>query len=446
MVLSSSIRRRVRSLLLLVSTISISLLHGCMSSPASIKDQGKPTISQAASQKQLDRRLLSLSSNAEQEAGITIAEVKERELDTDVNVTGEVLANANTQTHVTTPVTGRITEILVSIGNHIEEGKPLLIVRSTDIQQAESDMLQGEQQVRSDLKQALIQINFDSETAAAQLKLDEKIYQRLKALFTEKIVSMADFQAAETAYVKDQIMVDSQQKKRQATIALSEEKMKIVTGPAKTKLRLLGVSEEEIAEVMKTQVIDPLVPVLSPESGIIVERLVNVGELIDPSKPLFTIGNFQTVWLKADVFEKDIPKVNLGQPIELKADSFPDKVFNGKLDYVANQVDSDTRTLIVRAEVSNPQGLLKPKMFARMKIIVGLQKVLTIPISAVQDTRTGKVVYVPEGNHIFEERKVKLGSQSEDYVEVLEGLKPGEKVVAQGSFELRGEAARIYSG
>jgi len=306
-------------------------------------------------------------------------------------------------------------------------------------------MLQGEQQVRSDLKQALIQINFDTETADAQLKLDEKIYERMKGLYDEKIVSKADFQAAETAFVKDQIAVKAQRTKYQATVSLSEEKMKLVTGPAKTKLRLLGVSDEQIAKVMQTQNVDPLVPVLSPESGIIVERLVNVGELIDPSKPLFTIGDFDTIWLKADVFEKDIPKIKLGQPIELKVDSFPDKVFAGKLDYVANQIDGDTRTLAVRAEVANPQGLLKPKMFARMTIIVGLQKVLSIPIAAVQDTRTGKVVYVPEGKNTFEERKVKLGSQSGDYIEVLDGLKPGEKVVTEGSFDLRADAVRIYS-
>lgn len=438
----SSLSRRIR---VLPGIIAIATLYGCTSLSMSSQDDSKPTSTSAVTTKQIDRRLVSLSSSAEREAGVNLAGVAIRELDSDVNVTGEVLANANTQTHVTTPVTGRVTEILVSIGNHIQEGKPLLIVRSTDIQQAESDMLQGEQQVRSDLKQALIQINFDTETADAQLKLDEKIFERMKGLYNEKIASKADFQAAETAYVKDQIAVEAQRKKYQATLSLSEEKMKLVTGPAKTKLRLLGVSDEKIAEVMKTQIVDPLVPVLSPESGIIVERLVNVGELIDPSKPLFTIGDFDTVWLKADVFEKDIPKIKLGQPIELKVDSFQDKVFTGKLDYVANQIDSDTRTLAVRAEVSNPQGLLKPKMFARMKIVVGLQKVLSIPTTAVQDTRTGKVVYVPEGNDTFEERKVKLGSQSGDYVEVLDGLKPGEKVVAEGSFDLRADAVRIYS-
>ncbi len=220
--------------------------------------------------------------------------------------------------------------------------------------------------------------------------------------------------------------------------------MRIVLGPAKNKLRLLGVSDEEIDEVMKTQVVDPMVPVLAPEDGIITERLVNVGEMIDPSKPLFTIGDFHTVWLKADVFEKDISKVHIGQPIELLIDSFPDRVFHGKLDYVANQVDGDTRTLAVRAEVANQQGLLKPKMFARMKIMVGQHNVLSIPKTAVQDASTNKVVYVAVGPNTFEERKVDLGAESGDYIEVLGGLKPNERVATSGSFDLRAESIRNY--
>ena len=128
----------------------------------------------------------------------------------------------------------------------------------------------------------------------------------------------------------------------------------------------------------------------------------------------------------------------------MAVDSFPGKVFHGKLDYVANQVDSDTRTLAVRAEVTNKQLLLKPKMFARMTIHVGEHNVLTIPKTAVQDGRTDKVVYVPAGPDAFEERKIKLGAESGDYVEVLSGLKSGERVVTKGSFDLRAEAVRTY--
>jgi membrane fusion protein, heavy metal efflux system len=392
-----------------------------------------------------DRRLVKLSADAKKAASLTMAPCEYRELDSDVNVTGEVLANANTQMHVTTPVTGRVAEILVKIGDHIAEGKPLMMVRSTDIQQAESDLLQAAQQVKSDLKQALVQIRCDTASAEAQLGLDEKIYNRMKALYDEHIAAKADFQMAETAYEKDKISLQNQHEKLDATMSLSAEKLKLVTEPAKVKLRLLGVSDVDIEKVLKTEDVNPMVPVLAPENGVIVERLVNVGELVDPSKPLFTIGDFHSVWLKADVFEKEIPKVQLGEPIQLMVDSFPDKIFHGRIDYIANQIDSDTRTLQVRAEVHNDQLLLRPKMFARMKILVKQQRLLAIPYSAVQDARNCKVVYVPTGTDTFEERKVKLGSQSGDFVEVLEGLRPGERVVTEGSFDLRASSVRTYS-
>ena len=250
--------------------------------------------------------LVSLTPDAENDAAISVASAEFRNIQSDVDVTGEVLANANTQTHVTTPITGRVTKILVSIGDFVKTGQELMIVRSTDIQQAESDLLQGEQQVRSDLKQALVQIDCDTATAEAQLKFDEKSYNRIKGLYEEKVASQADFQAAETQYQKDKISLDALVQKRASTVALSNEKMKLVTGPAKTKLRLLGIPDSEIENVMKTQVVDPMDTVVAPADGVVVERLVNVGELVDPTKPLFTIGNFDTVWLKADVFEIDI--------------------------------------------------------------------------------------------------------------------------------------------
>lgn len=439
-------RAIVLNTLCLATALSLAACGGSQGDPKASDAAGTPPSSstESAQPKTTDQHLVHMTKDAEHEATLGYGEALDRKLDMNVTVTGEVLANANTQTHVTTPVTGRVTKILVSIGDHIPEGKPLLIVRSTDIQQAESDLLQGEQQVRSDLKQALVQIDCDTATAKAQVKLSETIYQRLKNLVEEKIASQADYQAAQTQWQKDVIALDSLKQKRAATIDLSTEKKKLVTGPAKTKLRLLGVSDAGIQKVMKTQIVDPMVPVLAPEEGIVVERLVNVGELIDPSKPLFTIGEFNSVWLKADVFEKDIAKVRLGQPIELDVDSFPDRDFRGKLDYVANQVDSDTRTLAVRAEVNNPQLLLKPKMFARMKILVGQHNVLAIPKTAVQDARTSKVVYVPTGPDTFEERKVSLGAESGDYVEVLQGLKPGEKIITNGSFDLRAEAVRTY--
>lgn len=387
-------------------------------------------------------RLLQLSEAAQKEAQIQYSTAEDRTLNSSVKVTGEVLANADMMTHVTTPVTGRVTEVLVHIGDRIEQGKPLLNIRSTDIEQSEADLLQNASQVSADLKRDLLQIDSDTATDEAQLKLSESTFKRINNLVEEKIASRADFETARTQLEKDRIALDALKRKRAATIELSKERMQLMTEPTKTKLRLLGVSDKEIEDVIRLHEVDPVVPVMAPESGIISERLVNVGELVDPAKPLFTIGDYHSVWLKADVYEKDVSKVAEGQPIELELDSFPGEKFTGKLNYVADSINPDTRTLTVRADVPNPNLKLKPKMFARMKILVGEHRVLTIPTSAVQDAGAVKVVYVPKGNGTFQERQVKLGSEYGDTVEVISGVRAGERVVTKGSFDLRSESLR----
>jgi multidrug efflux pump subunit AcrA (membrane-fusion protein) len=386
--------------------------------------------------------VIHLSDDAQKESGLQYSTASDESLDSEVKVTGEVLADANLQTHVTTPVTGRVTEVLVHIGDKINEGKPLVNIRSTDIEQAEADLLTNENQVKADTKQALLQIDCDQATNQAQLKLSESTFKRMSNLLEEKIASRADYEAAKTQLEKDKISLDSTIRKRQATVELAKEKMTLMTEPNKTKLRLLGVSDAEINEVVKTRNVDPFVPVLAPENGIISERLVNVGELVDPTKPLFTISDYHSVWLKADVYEKDESKISEGQPIELVCDSFPGEKFTGRLDYIAPEINPDTRTLLVRAEVPNPGLKLKPKMFGRMQILVGAHKVLTIPTAAVQDAGTSKVVYVPRGQGDFEERKIKLGSDFGDKVEILQGIRAGEQVVTKGSFDLRSESLR----
>lgn len=365
-----------------------------------------------------------------------------RLVDFTVKTTGEVLANANLTTHISPTVTGRITDVMARVGDQVKAGQKLLMIRSQDIEQAESDLLQNEAQVRADLKRDLLQIDSDVLTGQAQIRFSQSAYLRTKGLFEEKIASRADFEAARTQYEKDRITLEALNIKRQATVSLSAERMVLLTDPIKQKLRMLGMSDEDIADVLKKREIDPMVAVVSPETGIVIERLVNVGELVDPSKPLFTVADFHSVWLKADVYEKDVSKISEGQPIELTLESFPGETFYGKLNYVADSINSDTRTLPVRAEVANLGLKLKPKMFAKMTIQVGAQKVLTIPKEAVQDTDKDKVVYVPVSSTSFREQKVELGSESGLYYEVLKGLQPGETVVTKGSFDLRSEALK----
>jgi cobalt-zinc-cadmium efflux system membrane fusion protein len=332
--------------------------------------------------------------------------------------------------------------VMVRIGDHVTEGQPLCRIRSNDIEQAEADLLQNEGQVKAELKQNLLQIDSDIETSRAQVKLSESTYNRLKGLVEEQIASRADFEAAKTAFEKDKIIVAALDRKRQATIALANERMKLLCEPIKQKLRILGVNEDSISEVITTRQVDAEVPVLSPEGGVVSERTINMGELADPTKQLFTIGNFDSVWIKADVYEKDVAKVKMGQPIQLEIESFPGEQFHGRLNYVADSISPDTRTCNVRAEVENPGCKLKPKMFARMTILVGEHEILSVPKASIQDAGYAKVVYVPRGTDKYQERKVELGNEVGDFVEVLKGLRSGETVVTNGSFELRSQVLK----
>ena len=386
--------------------------------------------------------VISVSPDSLEDIKIEYGKASYRLIDSEVITTGEVLANANLTTKVTSTVAGRVTQVLANIGDHVKSGQTLLTLISQDIEQAESDLLQAQQQVLADLKSNLIQIDSDISSGQAQIKYSESTYKRMESLVNEKIASRADYEAAKTQYDKDKINLETLRTKRAATISLSNEKLRLQTEPILQKLELLGVNSGQIDNLLKTKKINSVVKILSPTNGIIIQRDVNLGELVDPSKILFTVGNFKTVWLKADVYEKDISLVKEGETIELELDSFPGQKFYGKLNYVADSVNQETRTLQVRAEVENVGDHLKPKMYARMKICVGEHNELSVPKTAVQEADGNKVVYIPLGQNKFKEQKVIVGNENGDYVQIISGLKPGETVVTKGSFELRSETLK----
>lgn len=423
-------------------TVCLPLLSGCSGVNAVGTTPAADSVSEIPAPKEtkLSSGPVELSPEAEKVAGLKVQPVGKNCVDETVKTTGEVLADANLVTHINSPVTGRVTEIMANLGQRMQQGKPVLMIRSPEIEDAEGQLLQQDAEIKAELKKDLLQIDSDVATTKAELALSEKVFARMQNLVNEKIASKADWERAQTQRDKDLIALDALEKRRESTISLSQDKLKLVTEPIKQRLTLMGVPPAELDRVIQTRKIEAEVPVLSPESGIVCERTVNVGELVDTQKNLLTIGDFHKLWLKADVFEKDIAKLKEGQHIDLDVDSFSGEVFHGKLDYLSDSVNPETRTLTVRAEVQNPGDKLKPKMFARMTIQVGHKCVLTVPLNAVQDAGSTKVVYVSLGNGKYEERKVELGKSCRDNVEVLQGLKEGEKVAVAGTFQLRSQA------
>jgi len=179
----------------------------------------------------------------------------------------------------------------------------------------------------------------------------------------------------------------------------------------------------------------------APVTGIVLEKKAVQGMRFMPGEVLYQIADLSSVWVLAEVAEQDIGLIKAGTVAQVNIAAYPDKHFVGKVDFIYPTLDTATRTVQVRVELANPNGLLKPAMFANVELAVSHGgKVLTVPVSAVIDSGTRKIVLVQLAEGHFEPRTVKLGGSSENYVEVLEGIAEGEQVVTSANFLIDAES------
>ena len=210
---------------------------------------------------------------------------------------------------------------------------------------------------------------------------------------------------------------------------------------ALARLKNWDLSAEQIKALEKSGDAKHTVTFRSPVSGVVTEKKAVQGMRFQPGDALYQVADVSSVWVQADVFEQDIAAVRAGSKVKIRIDAYPDKLFEGKVDYIYPTLKAETRTVQVRIELSNPGGLLKPAMFAQVEIpAAGKGPVLTVPASAVIDSGTRRVVLVQLAEGKFEPREVKLGARSDEHVVVLEGVKEGEKVVVAANFLLDAES------
>lgn len=207
-----------------------------------------------------------------------------------------------------------------------------------------------------------------------------------------------------------------------------------------TRLKNWGVADEQIREFTNAKDKRNLT-FYAPISGIVLEKKAVQGMRFMPGEVLYQIADLSSVWVMAEVAEQDIGLVKAGSVAQVNIAAYPDKHFAGKVDFIYPTLDTATRTVQVRVELANPNGLLKPAMFANVELAVSQGgKVLAVPVSAVIDSGTRKVVLVQLAEGHFEPRTVKLGGRSENYVEVLEGIAEGEQVVTSALFLIDAES------
>jgi cobalt-zinc-cadmium efflux system membrane fusion protein len=343
---------------------------------------------------------------AAQWAGLTIRPVEARAFRSSVVTDGKIAVDEDHSTPIFSPYSGLIKRLAVKLGERIKRGQLVFALEATDMVQAQNDFITS--------LAAL-------ETARSQLNLAQIIEKRQHDLYDAKAVPLKDWQQAQND------LVAAQNNVRSAEIALEA---------VRNRLRILQKTEQEIVDFEKTGKINPETPIYSPIDGTIVQRKVGPGQYVisGASDPVFVVGDLATVWLFANVREADAPKVAIGQAVEFKVLSYPERTFAAKISYVTPAVDPTTRRVQVRANVDNPGGLLQPEMFANVSIFTSDAATSpAVPREAIIYEGDGARVWVATDDKSVELRRVKLGLTNGNAVQVLEGLAAGDKVVTKGS-------------
>ncbi|MBF0136180.1 MAG: efflux RND transporter periplasmic adaptor subunit [Magnetococcales bacterium] len=211
---------------------------------------------------------------------------------------------------------------------------------------------------------------------------------------------------------------------------------------ALNRLRNWDISEHQIRQLQAGGRASKSMTILSPVSGVILEKTAVQGMRFMPGEMLYRIADLSTVWVLADVFEQDMGMVREGQAAEVTLSAMPGKSFSGKVSFIYPTLTAETRTVKVRIEMPNPGGTLRPALYATVQLAAptGGGTVMTVPDSAVLDSGSRQVVLVERGEGLYEPRPIRMGGKGGGYVEILEGLKAGEKVVVRANFLIDAEA------
>ena len=211
---------------------------------------------------------------------------------------------------------------------------------------------------------------------------------------------------------------------------------------SKERLSALGVSGQQITQLLKDKKILQRISIYAPQDGVISSLTVREGMFVKPANRVMSLADLSSIWILAEVFERQTQWVNNGQPAEVRLSYLPGKVWEGNVEYIYPSLDPKTRTLKVRLRFNNPDEFLKPNMYANVRIFGGpKENIIVIPVEGL--IRTGRnervIIALDEGR--FEARNVTAGIESGDYVEILEGIDEGEMIVTSGQFLIDSEAS-----
>ena len=332
---------------------------------------------------------------------IRIESVKMENVPTDeVVAPGKIEVNPNRVAHVALPVAGRITTVLVKLGDFVQQGAPLLTVESPDVDAAMSAYLQSEAVVNQ-AKSTLLK---------AQADLD-----RARDLFEHNAIAQKEVLNAENNVTQGKASLDQVEAGRKQ---------------AGRKLEIFGLQPGQFGQKLVVR---------APISGKVLEMATVPGEFRnDTNASVITIADLSTVWVASDVPESSIRLIQPNERLEIELAAYPNEAFIGRVTQIADVVDPQTRTVKVRAQMDNSQGRLRPEMFGKIRHVETMEPKPVVPPGTVIQGDGQNVVYLEKSPGVFVHRAVTIGARVKDGVAILTGLQSGDRVVVDGVMLLKG--------
>ncbi len=377
---------------------------------------------EAAARETLPPGVVEIPEAAQQNAGVKLAEVRQTTLPVHLEVTGAVAPEGSRVSEVRPLARGLITRVSVRLGDRVRAGQPLLTYDNVELGERLGEYFEA----RAGLRQV-----------ESDVVVKQRAVERAEALIGQQAISQQVLDLRRAEFRNAQAAVD----REKATLDRIDEQIHRF-GLSDKELEGLGPDTAEANHRAAT-----LATIRAPFDGVVIAYDVAVGEIVEPERALVTIANLDTVWILADVYEKDISRVPSAAEVDVRVDAYPERTFKGKLTYVSDVLDPKSRSVKVRSIVQNPDGLLRLDMFARVSIPTrDQQQALVVPIDAVQQIDNQPVVFVRETATRFRRQNVRLGLQAGNLVEVKEGLKVGDAVVGVGSFYFKTALQRELIG
>lgn len=381
--------------ILLIAALAALLAFGCKKSETEgghHEEEARTTEAHA----ERPANILEVEETMLRDLRLTTTAVEQRPGGEGVSVVGELQADQARYAEVGAPATARVVRLLAAAGQNVRAGQVLAEAQSVELGRARAE--------------------YDG--AQARVTLARAALERKRAL-SDRIVPRREVQEAE------------------ADLAAAQADLRA----AGAALQALGASPTRGGDASR-------LPLVAPIAGTVIERNINLGQMIDPEHVAFRIGDLGSLWLVAHAFERDAVRVAIGAPARITLAAYPGQTFTGRVIYVGRQVEAASRTIPVRVALANPQGLLRPGMSASawLQVSTAGQNVVTVPVAALQRVRDQWVVFVPKSARTFEIRTVGRGRDLQGEAEILSGLGPGETVVVDGAFLLKAEAEKAEGG